>query len=193
MITMRRPALILINGAFGVGKSTVARLLRSALAESAIYDPEWAGFVLQRAPRWLRLRGADTGDFQDMPSWRSSVALGTKLARRYAKTVIVPMTFDNSSYYEEVWNGLREVSPEARAFCLTASLHTIRARLYARGTDPDQAWLARRVRECIDAHTSARFGTRIDTEAKTVDETVREIIAHLARGEEGASRCRGRG
>jgi predicted kinase len=183
---MRRPSLILINGAFGVGKSTVARLLRSALADSAIYDPEWAGFVLQRAPGWLRLRGAGTGDFQDMPSWRSSVALGTRLASRYAKTVIIPMTFDNATYYEEVWSGLRAISPAARAFCLTAPLHTIRARLYARGTDPDQVWLARRVRECIEAHASPRFGTAIDTERKTVDETVREIIAHLARGREAS-------
>ncbi len=34
---------VLLNGAFGVGKSTVARDLQQQLPNSLIFDPEWVG------------------------------------------------------------------------------------------------------------------------------------------------------
>ena len=42
---------VLINGAFGIGKSTVARELGSLLPRSVIFDPEWVGLGLQRSQR----------------------------------------------------------------------------------------------------------------------------------------------
>ncbi len=39
--------IVMINGSFGVGESTVAKLLRKALAGSVVYDPEWAGRVAE--------------------------------------------------------------------------------------------------------------------------------------------------
>ena len=35
--------IVLINGSFGIGKSTVARLLRRRVPRSLVYNPEWAG------------------------------------------------------------------------------------------------------------------------------------------------------
>ena len=49
---------VLINGAFGIGKSTVARELRSLLPRSVIFDPEWVGLALQRMP------GSKPSDFR---------------------------------------------------------------------------------------------------------------------------------
>jgi len=40
--------VILINGAFGIGKTTVARALSRRIPGSVICDPELIGFVLQR-------------------------------------------------------------------------------------------------------------------------------------------------
>jgi hypothetical protein len=61
---------ISINGAFGIGKSTVARELRSLLPQSAIFDPEWVGLALQRMP------GPRISDFQDLASWRRLTVIG---------------------------------------------------------------------------------------------------------------------
>ena len=169
--------VILINGAFGVGKTTVARALRAEISNSVVYDPEWAGIALQRAPRWLSVDGSGTGDFQDMPRWRRSVISGTRFAARFAETVIVPMGFDNPAYFAEIWAGLCRLSPDARAFCLIASEPTIRARIRRRGDDPDDPWFAKRVAECVTAHAADTFGTRIDTEGRTVHEVVAEILA----------------
>jgi len=49
--------VILLNGAFGVGKTTVARRLVERLPAGAFYDPERIGFVLRRLPRFVPMRG----------------------------------------------------------------------------------------------------------------------------------------
>ena len=133
-----RAKVILINGSFGVGKTSVARAIRKALSGSAIYDPEYAGPWLWRIARWVSVDGSDTDDFQDMPAWRRSVVLGTRFACLLSPgPVVVPMTFDNPTYFAQVWSGIGALEPTARAFCLTATLATIRSRLVGRGTDLD--------------------------------------------------------
>lgn len=54
--------MIFINGTFGVGKTTVARLLAQRLPRSMIYDPELLGVVLQRLSRPFKR----IDDFQDL-------------------------------------------------------------------------------------------------------------------------------
>src|SRR5215510_9250810 len=95
--------IVMINGAFGVGKSTVAALLRDALPGSKIYDPERVGFVLRRLPGWIRLRGSGTGDYQDIDLWRRSVVAGVRLVRCISPgPVIVPMTFTHRPHFDEI-------------------------------------------------------------------------------------------
>lgn len=172
--------VILINGSFGVGKSTVARALHAAWPRSAVYDPELAGAALWRLARWVPLRGSDTDDFQDMPAWRHSVVLGTRaLCLVHRGPIIVPMTFDNPAYFREVWHGIRSFDPSALAYCLTATPATVRARLSARGTDPDGAWISRRVQECLQAHVDDQFGVRINSDGRSADEVAQDIITRL--------------
>jgi hypothetical protein len=91
--------IVMINGSFGVGKTTVANLLCNALPKSAIYDPERVGSILTRLPKWTKLKGAGTGDFQDINLWRKSAVVVTRLFRFFVSgPVIVPMTFSNHAY-----------------------------------------------------------------------------------------------
>jgi len=62
--------IVFINGAFGIGKSTVARHLRTRLGGRAIFDPEPLGVFLQHVAQWFPLNGAGTDDFQDLSAWR---------------------------------------------------------------------------------------------------------------------------
>jgi hypothetical protein len=73
--------VVLLNGSFGVGKTTVARLLRSSWAGSVVYDPEWCGLALMRLPR--SVTGGRADDFQDMALWRKSVISGARLFRLF--------------------------------------------------------------------------------------------------------------
>jgi predicted kinase len=179
-VAISPPEVILVNGSFGVGKTTVARAMRGMLPRAAIYDPEYAGLLLRKVARWAPLAGSETDDFQDMPAWRRSVVWGTRAACLLnAGPVIVPMTFDEPVYFDEVLQGIRAFAPEATAICLTATVATVRDRLIGRGTDPDGAWIARRVEQCVRAHVDDRFGSRIDTEGRSPDAVAREILESL--------------
>lgn len=167
----------MINGSFGVGKSTVARLLRRALPGSVIYDPEWVGFVLMRLP------GTRTDDFQHVALWRRSVVAGARLFRRLARSpVIIPMAFCDRPYFDEVTAGIGRFERDLRIFCLRASVETVRRRLAGRGTPTEGAsaeWIARRIVECAEAHRDPRFGEPIDTEARSPSEIADEIVRRL--------------
>jgi len=177
--------IILINGSFGVGKSTIAKLLRDALPGSSIYDPEWVGLILMRAGKWFKIEGSGTGDFQDIPLWRSSIAAGTMLIGRFASgPIIVPMTFSCRDYFDEVLTGLRRRGSELSVFCLRASLATIEHRLEKRRLDPDSkdgVWISRRIRECVEAHRDPHFGDPVDTESRTAREVADEILKRVTR------------
>jgi predicted kinase len=175
--------VIMINGSFGVGKTTVARLLRERLNGSIIFDPEWAGLLLMRLPGWVRLKGSGSDDFQDIELWRRSAVAGARLFRLAARgPLIVPMAFSRRDYFAEVSEGIRRFDPELRAFCLRASLETIRSRLAARGDKtegPGSEWIARRIVECVAAHREPHFGEPVETEDRTAREVAEEIAERL--------------
>ena len=175
--------VIMINGPFGVGKTTVARLLRSSLRGSLIFDPEWAGMFLMRLPRWIKLKGSGSDDFQHIELWRRSAVAGARLFRLSARgPLIVPMAFSRRDYFEEVSAGIRRFDPELRTFCLKASLATVRSRLAARGSKtegPGSEWIARRIVECVAAHREPHFGEPVETENRTALEVAEEIIKRL--------------
>jgi hypothetical protein len=173
--------IVMINGSFGVGKTTVAKLLRDALKGSVIYDPEWAGIVMMRLPRWVNLKGSGTEDFQNIDLWRKSAVAGVRLFRLFASgTVIVPMTFSHHAYFDEIVSGFRRLDPELRVFCLQASLPTVKKRLVERGTRIEGAeWIARRIVECAEAHRDARFGEPVDTEDRNAREVAEDIATRL--------------
>lgn len=175
--------IILINGSFGVGKTTVAKLLRASFPGSVIYDPEGFGFVLMRLPKWVKLKGSGRDDFQHVEIWRKSVVAGVRLFRLFASgPVIVPMTFSHRAYFDQVVTCLKSLDPEFRAFCLKASLSAVKKRLVERGTKIEGSgseWIARRIIECADAHCDPHFGEPVDTETRTAREAADVIIKRL--------------
>ena len=176
------PTVVMINGSFGVGKTTVARELKRRIAGSVIYDPEWAGLAIQRLPSWVHLSGGRTNDFQDVDLWRRSVVAGIRLFRGIASgPVLTPMAFSRLEYLMPILSGIRSFEPRVRMFCLVASLETIRKRLHDRGTpiDGPKSWLSRRTEECVQAHEDPRFGERVDTEERSITDVVEEILARL--------------
>jgi hypothetical protein len=175
--------ILILNGSFGVGKTTVGRLLRKRLAGSRLYNPEWAGSILMRLPPVFKLEGSGTDDFQDLALWRKSVVRGTKLFRALGgETVIVPMAFSRRDYFDEILKGMREFDASVKVFCLQAGMETIVKRLRRRGEkidDGDDNWVIRKARECIEAHRDKHFGEPVNTEEISAAEVADEILKRL--------------
>ncbi len=169
--------ILLINGAFGVGKTTVGRILRREIKGSVLYNPEWAGSILMRLP--ISFSGSGTDDFQDIEMWRRSVVCGIKLFRVIAKeTVIVPMTFWRKDYLDQILRGIYEVDKNVNMFCLTADFQTITKRLEVRGDsvgNGDRHWSGEKARTCVEVFKQEGFGEVIDTNNLT-PEIAAEII-----------------
>lgn len=173
--------VVFLNGAFGIGKTSVARRLRRQLPGSAIYDPELAGLVLRRLPSWIPLEGRGTDDFQDLAAWRRASVLGIRAVRALRRTVIVPMAFSRLDYLHEVLQGVGRFDAEVRHFCLVAPLPVVLERIARRGGDLAQlGWQLRRAGECCAAHGSAGFAEHVSAEDGTPDQIAAEIAARIS-------------
>jgi chloramphenicol 3-O-phosphotransferase len=175
--------VVFVNGAFGIGKTSVARRLRRELPGSAIFDPELVGLVLRRLPSFVPLQGRGTGDFQDLASWRRISLLGIRGVRALRRIVIVPMAFSRLDYLHELLRGAARFDADVRHFCLVAPLPIVLERLAKRGgdlADPALAWQVRRAEECCVAHRSAEYAEPIEASDRTPEQLAAEIAARIA-------------
>jgi hypothetical protein len=166
--------IVFLNGAFGVGKTSVAHTMVRLDPRFRIVDPERLGWLLSRVPVLGRC-----DDFQELPAWRAATTWHVAAAaRRGRRWVLVPMAFSELATMNEIAAPLARVAPVVRV-CLVARLETIRARLEARGLRDEEAraWAWRRSAECVAAHRDERFGLRVETEGQPVDDVARRVLA----------------
>ena len=178
--------VVWLNGAFGVGKTTVARALASRLPDALILDPEDIGRMLRKiVPEALR-----TSDFQDIPSWRRlTVATIESLLRDQPGPLVVPMTVVDPVYFDETVGRLRRVGITVHHFTLVAGPKTIRRRVLWRLSAPwDTWWALRRVQHCTRALRSPLFATHVDTENRSVADIAASITGDVVASDACAPR-----
>jgi hypothetical protein len=177
--------IILLNGAFGIGKTAVARALVARLPRSILFDPEKIGGSLQLA---ARLIGREVDDFQNLHSWRTLTIVGLRAARSLSHTLIVPMAFSELPYLNEVRAGAEKFDRSVYHFCLVAPLTVVQQRLQSRGADPvSNAWEYRRAAECCSAHEDDRFSYHIDAVSGTPAELAAQIVGAIRLSEAHAA------
>jgi predicted kinase len=166
--------ILLLNGAFGIGKTTVARALVARLSRAVLFDPEIMGIALQRI---ARLAGRRVEDFQDLRAWRRLTVAGLWVTRRVWPNVVVPMAFSNAAYLQEVRAGINRFEPRVLHFCLVAPVEVVHERLRRRGEDSaDAAWQYRRASECCLAHESEDFATHVIAVDRDPDDIAEELL-----------------
>lgn len=164
--------IIFINGAFGVGKSSVATTLEELLPHSMIFDPEEVGFMLRNILGRLDW----PGDFQEYPAWRSLVPIvAEKVREGFEPNLIIPMTIKNVDYFDEIKAGLMRFDPDFNHFCLIAPRDEILTRVQSRD-EADRIWVETHVDSCIESHIKPEFASQIDTLGKTPRQIAEEIL-----------------
>jgi len=175
--------ILLVNGAFGIGKTTIARVLIRRLPRAVLYDAELLGIALQRI---ARLFGREVEDFQDLRVWRRLTITALRLVRVCFRNVVVPMTFSNAAYLDEIRAGLSRFEPNVLHVCLVAPVEVVHARLLGRGEDAvRQAWQYRRARECCAVHSDERFAKHMHAADRDVEAIADEILRGVSEEDRG--------
>ena len=170
--------IVFLNGAFGVGKTSTARVLHAALSGSVVFDPEWVGSMLMATlgdrPDW-------PPDYQLLPAWRRIVvSTVNELRREYDETLIVPMTVLRVEVWRDLSSGFREADADLRAFRLTATEATLRARIVGRPEDEGpHDWCLGHMPAALAALRDEEYGTEMPTDERTPEEIGAAILGTL--------------
>ena len=154
--------IVFINGPFGVGKTTVAKLLVKKFPNAMLYDPEVIGAVLKRVLGPFK----KVQDFQDYTLWRTLVVGGTRVLRMAsARTLIIPMTVWRRDLFDAIVAGLGRVDGNLARFRLTASRDVLMDHISSDIEDSEAcAWRTSHVEVCLKALRDPAFGTEIPTD-----------------------------
>jgi len=168
--------IIMINGAFGSGKTSAAKMLQPLIKNSMIYDPEEIGYMIRKLiPEDFRDKNERTDDFQDMELWRIlTVKTAIEVRRKYNKHLIVPMTIYKEENFNHIYNGFKAIDEEIYHFSLVATEETIYKRLAKRG-DEFGGWQYQQASKVVHALKDEKFGIHIDTDHLETSE-IMEII-----------------
>lgn len=159
----------MLNGAFGVGKTTLAQALLTRRPEWMLFDPEEVGAML-----W-KLCPTPRGDFQDLAAWAPLVVETARvLVEAYARPLVVPMTSVDPGNYRTIRAGFERIAP-ALHFALVASPETIACRLTERGSD---RWAFEQTSRCAAALSHPEFATHLDAE-RSVESLADEVLRRV--------------
>lgn len=168
--------IIMINGTFGVGKTTIAKKLLSVIENSMLYDPEQIGFMLRNmVSDEIKKSHEKTDNFQDLELWTElTVQVAKSLTSKYNKNLIVPMAIYNKDYFKYIATGFKNFDVSVYHFCLQAEEGIIYERLRARG-EAEGNWCFQQTQNCVEAFKDPIFKVHIQTDSLSPDEIVKQI------------------
>lgn len=161
--------ILMLNGAFGAGKTTLAHALLDRRPDWMPFDPEEVGAML-----W-KLCPEPRGDFQDLAAWAPLVVETARaLVSAYGRTLVVPMTLVDPQNYATIRRGFETIGP-THHFALVASRKTLERRLTERGSD---RWAFDQIDRCVAALARPEFAAHLDAE-RPVEALADEVLASL--------------
>ncbi|WP_255604518.1 AAA family ATPase [Oscillochloris sp. ZM17-4] len=166
----------MLNGPFGVGKTTAAQALCAAIPDAMLYDPEIVGTALRSFTAGILPPEEQTDDFQDIALWPTlTVQIAEQLMRQYRRHLIVPMTIAHPGYFATITSGLRALTDHFAHVCLLAPLDTIQARLRQRGDDGG-SWGWQRTITYLPRLAEPRFAQHVQTEDRSPQQVADDVL-----------------
>ncbi len=165
--------ILFINGPFGIGKTTAAKLVVSKIERAVLFDPEIIGNLLF----CLLKKVQPVGDFQEYSLWPMLTVLTARVLV-LGRPVIIPMTIANKSRWEYITKELRRVDGELMCVRLVCSEQTLRERIMARPeAEGNHEWCLTHIQEGLALMADDAFGQAIDTEGRTPTEITDALVS----------------
>ncbi len=167
--------IIWINGAYGVGKSTLAEDLAKKMENAMVFDAEAVGNAV---------RGNYPNDpygviFEDYPLWHEfNYQLLKDIHNTFGRNILVPMTLVRPNSYSTILKRLMDDRIDTKLIVLEASYQRIHDRILARGEGED-CWCMRSIEMARNAVNAMAEGYHICTDNKSVEELSRLVLAYI--------------
>ena len=168
--------IIWIDGAYGVGKSTLAEKLHGLLPNSSIFDAENVGnAVRDNMPQSVYY----SETFEGYPLWfHVCNELLTEVTDRFDGVVLVPMTLMQRDSFPKFADPLREKGIEIVHVLLESSGEIIHDRILERGENED-CWCMRHIDDCLSAQQHYEDVIRVQSFGQTAEELAKEVVQAL--------------
>jgi shikimate kinase len=173
--------ILWLNGTFGVGKTTTAKLVAAEHGDLRFYDPEWVGYLLRD-----HLRDRQVTDFQQLPGWRRLVPLvADELVASTGQDLIAVQTVLVEGYWRELAAGLAELGHEVCHVVLEATEAAMHERIASDEVEPTAAgWRLEHIPRFAAARPwlGASADLVLDTTELTVAEAAKQVLAAFDAG-----------
>ena len=167
--------IIWLNGAFGSGKTTCAKILEKQLPNAFLYDPEQVGFFIRdQLPKSLQ-----QSDFQHHPEWREfNYQMLSKIATSFNGVILVTMTLVDATYVDEIIGRLQRDGVDVRHLILEANRQTLVKRLNKR-FEWFNSWGKAQIDRCQTAFQSEIRAEKITTDHLSTQDVARAVSNHV--------------
>lgn len=163
-----------LNGAYGVGKTTVAEALQTQLYNAHIFDPELIGNGIRDNYPANFFRET----FEEYPLWlETNYRLLKDLYERYEGDIVVPMTLLREGSYAAIIQRLLDEGIPMKYVYLDADEATLKHRMIDSGREKPDSWCVRHIPACLAAQAQETHAIHIDTVGRTPEDIAQEIAA----------------
>ncbi|MDA1360144.1 ATP-binding protein [Glycomyces luteolus] len=116
--------IVWLNGNFGAGKTTTARLLKDTLP-ARVFDSEHIGYLLRPI-----IGDIPCHDFKEWAPWRGlTIETARQVLDFVGGTLVIPQSVLQHGYWTELTDGFAKADIPVRAFTLHADRDTFRHRV----------------------------------------------------------------
>ena len=161
-----------INGAYGVGKSTLAEFLNAKNPKSFIFDAEAVGnAVRDNLPREL-FKGYI---FEEYDMWFTLIVkLLVEITSKYDGDIYIPMTLVYPDSFSKIKIPLENKKISIKHILLVSDYPTIHKRILNRGEEED-CWCIQNIDLCLENQKEFTDVIRIESINKEVYEIALEL------------------
>lgn len=152
--------ILWIDGAYGVGKSTLSEELVKLDTNLFIFDAEAVGnAVRDNMPKCL----FNGYIFEGYDLWfKTIVELLKEITSSYGGDILVPMTLIKVDSFDKIATPLQKVGVEVKHLLLDADYDRIKGRILNRGEDED-CWCIQNINLCLTNQKAFKNVYRVNT------------------------------